>query len=50
MGILSFFFYTVIAGGHLTVAKTFTALALFSNLESPMTEFPGQLYGYLDGT
>ncbi|KAF7319859.1 P-loop containing nucleoside triphosphate hydrolase protein [Mycena kentingensis (nom. inval.)] len=43
----SFICYTVIAGEHLTVAKAFTALALFSQLQEPMTVLPQQIIDFL---
>ncbi|EJD03803.1 P-loop containing nucleoside triphosphate hydrolase protein [Fomitiporia mediterranea MF3/22] len=47
MALFSFLFYTVVAGGRLTVSKTFTSLALFSFLRGPMLELPDQLFSYL---
>ncbi|KAL5518793.1 hypothetical protein ACEPAH_476 [Sanghuangporus vaninii] len=47
MALSSFLFYTVVAGGRLTVSKTFTALALFSFLRGPMLELPEELFSFL---
>lgn len=41
--------YTLIAGERLTVSKAFTAIALFSQLQGPMTELPGQIFAMLHG-
>lgn len=49
MALFSFLFYTIVAGGRLTVAKTFTSLALFSSLQSPMMELPDQFFSFLHG-
>ncbi|CAK5280326.1 unnamed protein product [Mycena citricolor] len=43
----SFLCYTLIAGERLTVSKAFTALALFSQLQEPMTALPGQFFALL---
>ncbi|KAF8921944.1 pleiotropic drug resistance ABC transporter [Mucidula mucida] len=43
----TFFFYTLIAGQDLTVSKAFTAIALFTQLQRPMTELPGQFFAIL---
>ncbi|KAF7303184.1 P-loop containing nucleoside triphosphate hydrolase protein [Mycena kentingensis (nom. inval.)] len=43
----TFLCYTLIAGERLTVSKAFTALALFSQLQSPMTQLPNQLFAML---
>lgn len=42
--------YTLIAGERLTVSKVFTAVALFTQLQRPMTELPGQIFAMLHGT
>ena len=39
----------IVAGGRLTVSKTFTALALFSFLRGPMLELPEELFSFLHG-
>lgn len=49
MALFSFLFYTIIAGGRLTVSKTFTSLALFAALQSPMMELPDQFFSFLHG-
>ncbi|TFK77428.1 P-loop containing nucleoside triphosphate hydrolase protein [Pluteus cervinus] len=46
--LVSFFCYTWIAGERLTVSKAFTAVALFSQLQGPMTALPGQIFALLD--
>lgn len=46
----SFLCFTLIAGQRLTVAKAFTAIALFSRLQEPMTALPGQVFAMLHGT
>ncbi|KAJ7492339.1 P-loop containing nucleoside triphosphate hydrolase protein [Mycena latifolia] len=43
----SFMCYTLIAGQRLTVSKAFTSLALFSQLQEPMTALPGQFFAML---
>ncbi|KAJ7786610.1 pleiotropic drug resistance ABC transporter [Mycena metata] len=43
----SFFCYTLIAGQRLTVSKAFTSLALFTQLQEPMTALPGQFFAML---
>ncbi|GLB35831.1 putative ABC transporter transmembrane region [Lyophyllum shimeji] len=43
----SFFCYTFIAGERLTVSKAFTSIALFSQLQEPMTALPGQIFAML---
>ncbi|KAJ7070796.1 P-loop containing nucleoside triphosphate hydrolase protein [Mycena amicta] len=43
----SFLCYTLIAGERLTVSKAFTSLALFSQLQEPMTALPGQFFAML---
>ncbi|CDO75190.1 hypothetical protein BN946_scf184866.g31 [Trametes cinnabarina] len=43
----TFVCYTVFAGERLTVAKAFTAIALFSYLQGPMTEIPDQVFALL---
>jgi len=49
MALFSFLFYTVVASGELTVAKTFTALALFASLQGPMMELPEQVFAFFHG-
>jgi hypothetical protein len=39
----------MIAGERLTVSKAFTAIALFSQLQEPMTALPGQFFAMLHG-
>ncbi|KAJ7651661.1 hypothetical protein DFH06DRAFT_1270538 [Mycena polygramma] len=46
-GLTSFLCYTLIAGQRLTVSKAFTSLALFSQLQEPMTALPGQFFAML---
>ncbi|KAJ7103247.1 P-loop containing nucleoside triphosphate hydrolase protein [Mycena belliarum] len=43
----SFLCYTLIAEERLTVSKAFTSLALFSQLQEPMTALPGQFFAML---
>ncbi|KAI3621779.1 abc transporter [Moniliophthora roreri] len=43
----SFICYTLIAGQRLTVSTAFTAIALFSQLQGPMTEIPEKLFALL---
>ncbi|KAJ6575411.1 pleiotropic drug resistance ABC transporter [Mycena capillaripes] len=43
----AFLCYTLIAGERLTVSKAFTSLALFSQLQEPMTALPGQFFAML---
>ncbi|KAF9469837.1 P-loop containing nucleoside triphosphate hydrolase protein [Collybia nuda] len=43
----SFLCYTLIAGERLTVSKAFTSIALFSQLQEPMTALPGQFFAML---
>ncbi|KIY73590.1 P-loop containing nucleoside triphosphate hydrolase protein [Cylindrobasidium torrendii FP15055 ss-10] len=43
----AFFFYTLVAHQALTVSKAFTAIALFTQLQRPMTELPGQFFAIL---
>lgn len=45
----SFLCYTLIAGERLTVSKAFTSIALFSQLQEPMTALPGQIFAMLHG-
>ncbi|EGN94459.1 hypothetical protein SERLA73DRAFT_114694 [Serpula lacrymans var. lacrymans S7.3] len=45
--LVSFLCYTLIAKEKLTVAKAFTSLALFSQLQEPMTALPGQFFAIL---
>ncbi|KAF7311117.1 P-loop containing nucleoside triphosphate hydrolase protein [Mycena chlorophos] len=44
----SFLCYTLLAGERLTVSKAFTSLALFSQLQEPMTALPGQFFAMLN--
>lgn len=46
----SFMCYTLIAHEELTVSKAFTAIALFSQLQTPMVALPGQVFAMLHGT
>lgn len=48
--LLTFLCYTLIAGQQLTVAKAFTSIALFSQLQGPMTDLPNQVFALLHGT
>ena len=41
--------YTLIAGERLTVSKAFTAIALFSQLQDPMTALPGHIFALFHG-
>ena len=41
--------YTIFAGHPLTVAVAFTATALFSYLQGPMLQLPGQIFAMLNG-
>ncbi|KAF9015690.1 P-loop containing nucleoside triphosphate hydrolase protein [Cyathus striatus] len=43
----TFLCYTLIAGEQLTVSKAFTSIALFSQLQEPMTALPGQFFAML---
>jgi hypothetical protein len=45
----TFLCYTLVAGEKLTVSKAFTAIALFSYLQEPMTALPGQVFALLYG-
>lgn len=45
----SFLCYTVVAGNQLTVSKAFTSLALFNQLQEPMTALPEQFFALLHG-
>ncbi|KAF9270717.1 pleiotropic drug resistance ABC transporter [Marasmius fiardii PR-910] len=45
--LVSFLCYTLIAGERLTVSVAFTAIALFSQLQGPMSEIPGQIFALL---
>lgn len=47
--LICFLCYTLVAGERLTVATAFTAIALFSYLQEPMTALPGQLFAFLHG-
>ena len=46
----SFMCYTLIFGQRLTVSKAFTSIALFSQLQGPMVQLPGQFFAMLHGT
>jgi hypothetical protein len=46
----TFLCYTLLAGEKLSVSKAFTAIALFSYLQEPMTALPGQVFALLHGT
>ncbi|EPQ60440.1 pleiotropic drug resistance ABC transporter [Gloeophyllum trabeum ATCC 11539] len=43
----AFLCYTLFAGQRLTVSKAFTSMALFSQLQEPMTSLPAQFFGFL---
>ncbi|KAI0091009.1 pleiotropic drug resistance ABC transporter [Irpex rosettiformis] len=45
--LLTFLCYTLIAKQQLTVAKAFTSIALFSQLQGPMTDLPNQVFALL---
>jgi hypothetical protein len=45
----TFLCYTLLAGEKLSVSKAFTAIALFSYLQEPMTALPGQVFALLNG-
>ncbi|KAJ3833131.1 P-loop containing nucleoside triphosphate hydrolase protein [Lentinula raphanica] len=45
--LVSFLSYTLIAGERLTVSTAFTAIALFTQLQEPMTALPGQFFAML---
>ncbi|KIK70611.1 hypothetical protein GYMLUDRAFT_89627 [Collybiopsis luxurians FD-317 M1] len=45
--LISFLSYTLIAKERLTVSVAFTAIALFSQLQEPMTALPGQFFAML---
>jgi hypothetical protein len=45
----SFMTYTLIAGERLTVSKAFTAIAVFSQLQDPMTALPGHIFALFHG-
>ncbi|KAI0950790.1 hypothetical protein AcW1_008002 [Taiwanofungus camphoratus] len=45
--ISSFLCYTLIAGQRLTVSKAFTSIALFAQLQEPMSALPGQFFALL---
>ena len=48
--LISFLCYTVISGQRLTVSKAFTSIALFYQLQYPMTMIPSQFFAILHGT
>ncbi|KAL6301359.1 P-loop containing nucleoside triphosphate hydrolase protein [Sparassis latifolia] len=43
----SFLCYTLVAGERLTVSKAFTSIALFSQLQGPMTMLPEEIFAWL---
>ncbi|THV07466.1 P-loop containing nucleoside triphosphate hydrolase protein [Dendrothele bispora CBS 962.96] len=45
--LISFLFYTLVQRQPLTVSTAFTAIALFSQLQEPMTALPGQFFAML---
>ncbi|KAJ3895149.1 pleiotropic drug resistance ABC transporter [Lentinula edodes] len=45
--LVSFLSYTLLAGERLTVSTAFTAIALFTQLQEPMTALPGQFFAML---
>ena len=45
----TFLCYTLLAGEKLSVSKAFTAIALFSYLQGPMTALPEQMFALLNG-
>ncbi|KAJ3988444.1 P-loop containing nucleoside triphosphate hydrolase protein [Lentinula detonsa] len=45
--LVSFLSYTLIARERLTVSTAFTAIALFTQLQEPMTALPGQFFAML---
>ncbi|KAF5368585.1 hypothetical protein D9758_002189 [Tetrapyrgos nigripes] len=45
--LISFLFYTLVERKPLTVSTAFTAIALFSQLQEPMTALPGQFFAML---
>ena len=45
----TFLCYTLLAGEKLSVSKAFTAIALFSYLQEPMTALPDQVFALLYG-
>ncbi|KAK7058500.1 hypothetical protein VNI00_002134 [Paramarasmius palmivorus] len=45
--LVSFICYTLIAGQRLTVSTAFTAIALFSQLQGPMSEIPEKVFALL---
>lgn len=45
----SFLCYTLIDGQKLTVAKAFTSIALFTQLQAPMAALPNQFFAMLHG-
>lgn len=47
--LICFLCYTLIAGQRLTVSKAFTSIALFSQLQGPMTALPEQFFAMLHG-
>lgn len=49
MVLASFMLYTLVAGEQLTVSKAFTAIALFTQLQEPMTALPGRIFALFHG-
>lgn len=47
--LVCFWSYTLLEGQTLTVSKAFTAMALFSSLQGPMTQLPGQVMALING-
>jgi hypothetical protein len=47
--LVTFSWYTLGEQEQLTVSKAFTAVALFSQLQEPMTALPGQFFALLHG-
>jgi ABC-type multidrug transport system fused ATPase/permease subunit len=45
--LLCFWSYTYLEGERLTVAKAFTAMALFGSLQGPLTQLPGEIFALL---
>lgn len=48
--LVSFVSFTIIAKEPLTVSKAFTAIEVFSQLQTPMTQLPSQIFALLHGT
>lgn len=47
--LFAFLCYTLIAGERLTVSKAFTSIALFTQLQGPMSALPLQIFAWLYG-